>query len=240
VTASDDGTARVWDTRTGKPLTKPLVHHRTVSVVLGGPAMLHIATHGFYGFFASLPECSPSARRDLIVHKDDVVVGTTLVHLDDRFVHRLLDRQHTIAAVAFSPDGGRVVTASWDETARVWDARTGKPLTEPITHLDHVVAVAFSPDGERILTASGDCTARVWDARTGKPLTKPLRGQSAIIAAAFSPDGTRVVTASRDGATRAWELPLDNGSLDDWKRRARCGVFALEDGVLVDNHAPCP
>src|SRR5882757_7777027 len=69
-------------------------------------------------------------------------------------------------ATAFSPDGTRVVTASADHTARVWDARTGKPLTEPLEHRNSVNAVAFSPDGARVVTASDDTTARVWDVRT--------------------------------------------------------------------------
>jgi len=57
---------------------------------------------------------------------------------------------------------------------------------------------------------------------------------------AFSPDGTRVVTASDDHTARVRELPIDSGSVDDWKRRARCGVFTLDGGLLTDNHSPCP
>jgi WD40 repeat protein len=129
---------------------------------------------------------------------------------------------------------------STDGTARVWDARTGKPLTEPLTHQGEVVAAAFSPDGARVVTASTDGTARVWDAHTGKPLTEPLAHQGEVVAAAFSPDGTRVVTASGDKTARVWELPLDPGSLDDWQRRARCGMFRLDGGGLVDSQDPCP
>ena len=80
-----------------------------------------------------------------------------------------LAHQGEVLAAAFSPDGSRVVTASDDRTARVWDARTGKPLTEPLAHQGTVRAAAFSPDGARVVTASDDKTARVWDARTGKP-----------------------------------------------------------------------
>jgi len=48
---------------------------------------------------------------------------------------------------AFSPDGARAVTASVNKTARVWDARSGKPLTEPRAHQGHVMVATFSPDG---------------------------------------------------------------------------------------------
>ncbi len=65
-------------------------------------------------------------------------------------------------SAVFSPDGTRVVTASWDKTARVWDAVTGKSLSRPFEHQDRVWSAAFSPDGTRVVTASWDRTAQVW------------------------------------------------------------------------------
>jgi WD40 repeat protein/tetratricopeptide (TPR) repeat protein len=112
----------------------------------------------------------------------------------------------------FSPDGKRVVTASWDSTARVWDAQTGRPLTEPLKHSGQVWSAQFSPDGKRIVTASEDFNggaARVWDAQTGQPLTEPLKHTIWVISAQFSPDGKRLVTAtgdpSRAGEARVWD-----------------------------------
>jgi WD40 repeat protein len=64
----------------------------------------------------------------------------------------------------FSPPGTRVVTASEDQTARVWGA-AGEPLSCPLEHQGVVWAAAFSPDGMRVVTASLDRTARVWDIR---------------------------------------------------------------------------
>ena len=82
-----------------------------------------------------------------------------------------------VSSAAFSPDGKRIVTASADKTARLWDAETGKPIGEPLTgHKDAVLSAAFSPDGKRIVTASDDKTARLWDAETGKPIGEPLTG----------------------------------------------------------------
>ena len=68
-----------------------------------------------------------------------------------------------VNSAQFSPDGQRVVTASWDKTARVWDAFSGKPIGEPMKHDDVVNLAQFSPDGQRIVTASEDKTARLWD-----------------------------------------------------------------------------
>ena len=116
-----------------------------------------------------------------------------------------LEHQARVVSAAFSPDGTRVVTASSDGTARVWDAASGTPVTRPLVHQAAVMSAAFSPDGTRVVTASGDKTARMWDAATGTPLTRPLEHQAAVVSAAFSPDGTRVVTASWDMTARVWD-----------------------------------
>jgi WD40 repeat protein len=74
-----------------------------------------------------------------------------------------------VLSAAFSPDSTRIVTASADDSARLWDAGTGKPICEPLRgHEDAVLSAAFSPDGNRIVTASQDKTARLWDAESGK------------------------------------------------------------------------
>jgi WD40 repeat protein len=118
-----------------------------------------------------------------------------------------LGHEDSASSATFSPDGTRIVTASWDKTARVWDAATGKPIGEPLAgHGDVVRSAAFSPDGKRIVTASWDKTARVWDAATGKPIGEPLAGHGDIVnSATFSPDGTRIVTASWDKTARVWD-----------------------------------
>jgi Flp pilus assembly protein TadD len=72
--------------------------------------------------------------------------------------------------VAINPDGTRIVTASWDKTAKVWDARTGTTTLDLKGHTGVVSSVAFSLDGTRIVTGSADRTENVWDARTGQEL----------------------------------------------------------------------
>ena len=111
----------------------------------------------------------------------------------------------TVISASFSPDGKRVVTASGDKTARVWDADTGKPVGEPMTHGEAVHSASFSPDGKRVVTASWDKTARVWDADTGKPVGEPMTHGDRVYSASFSPDGKRVVTASGDKTARVWD-----------------------------------
>src|SRR2546423_1564847 len=84
-----------------------------------------------------------------------------------------------VLSARFSPDGSRIITGSFDKTARVWDAVTGNNLVTLIGHEEVVWSVGFSPDASRIVTASGpvnflhntaDTTARVWDAAVGKEI----------------------------------------------------------------------
>jgi hypothetical protein len=108
----------------------------------------------------------------------------------------------------FSPDGQRVVTASDDKTARLWDAASGKSLAVLSGHEGRVYSAAFSPDGRRVVTASDDKTARLWDAASGKSLavlSHYVGPVGAVNLAAFSPDGQRVVTASSYGTAQLWD-----------------------------------
>ena len=108
-------------------------------------------------------------------------------------------------SAAYDSDGGRIVTASYDKTARIWDAATGKTLTVLRGHQDWVMSAAFSPDGKRIVTASRDRTVRIWDAASGQQLTVLSGHQDVVVSGAFSPDGTRIVTASYDKTARVWD-----------------------------------
>jgi WD40 repeat protein len=110
-----------------------------------------------------------------------------------------------VTSAAFSPDGARIVTASFDQTARVWDADSGQMLRELKGHSRAVNSAALSTDGARIVTASSDNTARVWDAASDEML-RELKGHgSPVMSAAFSPDGARIVTASGDTTARVWD-----------------------------------
>jgi WD40 repeat protein len=115
-----------------------------------------------------------------------------------RYNARQTLRGHTrgLNAVAYSPDGKRIVTSSSDNTAKVWDAGTGREILTLPGHTHFVYRVAYSPDGKRIATGSWDKTAKVWDATTGR-LLFTLEGHANLICGlAYSPDGKRIVTAS--------------------------------------------
>src|SRR5271165_5294020 len=114
-----------------------------------------------------------------------------------------LDHQDSVNDAAFSPDGTRILTASWDKTAKLWDAASGK-LIVSFAHQGIVWRAAFSSDGTRILTASADKTAKLWDAASGT-LIVSFAHQAIVYNAAFSPDGARILTASADKTAKLWE-----------------------------------
>jgi WD40 repeat protein/transcriptional regulator with XRE-family HTH domain len=109
-------------------------------------------------------------------------------------------------SVAYSPDGTRLVTASQDHTAKVWDSATGKEMMTLQGHTAPVNTVAYSADGTRIATGSDDHTAKIWDASSGAELFTITGHGDAIFRVEFSPDSLRVVTAGADKTARIWDV----------------------------------
>ena len=81
-----------------------------------------------------------------------------------RVLYTLIGHSADVVFIAFSPDGRRIATASYDRTAKLWDTATGREVFTLRGHAGAVVGLAFSPDGHRIVSTSFDDTARVWDA----------------------------------------------------------------------------
>ncbi|KAJ4488963.1 WD40-repeat-containing domain protein, partial [Lentinula edodes] len=113
----------------------------------------------------------------------------------------------SVYSVQYSPMGDKIGTGCDDDTVRIWDARTGSQIGEPLQgHNNLVSSVAFSPDGTRIVSGSYDRTLRIWDARTGAQIGVPLQGhEDWVRSVTFSPDGTRIVSGSNDKTLRIWD-----------------------------------
>jgi WD40 repeat protein len=136
-----------------------------------------------------------------------------LVYPYDSNVQVLRGHTGPILSAAFSPDGTRIVTSSWDNTARVWTQQPDGSWTFVVLrgHTGSVNSAVFSPDGTRIVTASADHTARVWTEQPNGTWTSVvLQGHAdRVKSAAFSPDGTRIVTSSWDNTGRVWTQQPD-------------------------------
>lgn len=121
-----------------------------------------------------------------------------------------LARAIWVNAVAISADGRLAASSSTDATARLWDLETGRQLAILTGHLDTIWDVAFTPDGKRLLTASSDGTLGVWD-MASMSLQALLHGHTGRInQVQATPDGRLAITASDDATLRAWDL--DNRS----------------------------
>jgi WD40 repeat protein/serine/threonine protein kinase len=109
-----------------------------------------------------------------------------------------------VSSVAFSPDGTRLASGSWDKTVKVWDGRTGRELHTLKGHTAAVTSVAFSPDGTRLVSGSMDKTVKVWDGRTGREIFTFKGHTGEVHSVTFAPDGTRLAGGSED-TVKVWE-----------------------------------
>jgi WD40 repeat protein len=233
VTALFDGTARIWDARTGIQLQVLNAHPHVagtpayadiVKTALYSPDGKRILTADAGGVVRTWEARSGAPLRIIAEHLRDLQSAAyspdgTLIAASGGLGVRILDAStgelkvaikgpdEGINSAVFSPTGTRVVAASDDGTARVWDVRSGQQLLTLTGHNGKVMSASYSPDGKTILTASRDSTARVWDAETGLQLKElPANAVHAQVwFAAYAPDGKTFATAGTDKTVRVWD-----------------------------------
>jgi len=224
LTASLDGTARIWDAQTGTEITRFEGHDGRVTSAVYAPDGATILTAGDDGT-ARIWDAQTSTevtrfkghggRAMSAVYAPD---GTAVLTADDDGTAHIWDVR-TGAEIArfeghgcgfvsavYAPDGTAILTAGLDGTARIWDVRTGTETARFEGHGAWVSSAIYAPDGATVLTAGHDGIARIWDVRTGFEVARFKGHRGRITNAFYAPDGTAVLTVGNDGRARIWDV----------------------------------
>ncbi|HAJ60434.1 MAG TPA: hypothetical protein DCP31_15155, partial [Cyanobacteria bacterium UBA8543] len=182
ISASADGTLKVWDAKSGQSLRAWQGHTAPVNAVTLTPD----------------GQQAVSVSADGTMRVWDIKTGQSLPTVEG----------HTapVNAVAVTPDGQQVISASLDGILRVWDLKNGKSIRTLEGHTASVNAVAVTPKGQQVVSALNDGNLIIWDAKSGQSLST-LEGHTApVLGVAVTPDGQQAVSASADSTLRVWDL----------------------------------
>lgn len=180
ITASSDGSAKIWDARRGLLVTSLNGHTDKLNSA-------HFNQEGNRAVTAS-----DDGRAKIWNIPSGKLVATLTGHTGK------------VVSAEFNQQGNFVVTASHDKTAQIWDAITGICKVILTGHMGAVNSAQFNRKGNLVVTASDDCTAKIWSSETGLVLTT-LVELGAVVSAQFNGQDSLVMTASSSYAT-LWDF----------------------------------
>jgi cytochrome c len=223
LTTSDDMTAILWDLGALKPIRTLKGHTHKVMALAVAPGGKLAAT-GSWDKTVRLWDLESETARLVITHNSPInsVVfadrGRTIVAGDHNgritiwdvatggLKGRLEGHRMGITQLSVAPDGARLLSASIDETMRLWDLKSMTEVRSYSEHDGQVYAAAFSPDGKIGLSGGRLGYLIEWDLATGKPIRTIKAHDSIVWAAKMTPDGRFAVSASSDEKVRVWHL----------------------------------
>ena len=124
---------------------------------------------------------------------------------ESRIVGRFKGHKSRIRSIGVSPDGKLCASASYDNTARIWDIQSGECLQTLSGHEDWVMSASFGNDGKWLLTASYDGTARIWETATGR-CKHTFRSNSNRIESAIFANSKQLLLGGENGCVELWDI----------------------------------
>lgn len=213
VTGSDDQFARLWDTNTGQLLVPPLEHVEAVRFVTfskDGGRIATISQGNTISVFETAsgrPICEPVQLRSpgvfaqftpddrslIVLCSDSTISLHTFVQPPPYTV--ILAQVGRVHSASFSLDGRRLLTASANGHAQLWDVPSGRSI-QTFDHGTPLVSAAMSAEGSQIVTAGTDQIVRLWEASSGQMLGQPLRESNQVFSVHFLPDRQVAITTA--------------------------------------------
>lgn len=193
--ASMDKTAQVWDSATGRTLFVQRGHSDGVAAVSWSPDGRYVVSGGL-DKMVHVWEWTKDSRRNFF----------TSFLFSDRSARTYRGHSQRINAVAWSPNGRLIASASGDKTIHVWDPSNGKTTLTYRNVGGATNALTWAPDSRRIAAASNDKTVQVWDVMTPNLLSAYHGHSSYVMGVAWAPDGKRIASVSVDRTLQVWTI----------------------------------
>jgi WD40 repeat protein len=125
-----------------------------------------------------------------------------------------------VVSLAFSPDGGRLLSGSIDNTVRLWDVDGGREIRRFDGHNGGIFSLDFSPDGQYFASGSPDASVIIWQTESGELLRRLDDLDGSVSGVAFDPGGERLWAAA-GSQVRSWTPILDLDHLLEWTQANR-------------------
>ena len=217
---SHDKTIKVWDAKNGRCTQTLKAHAHWVNhLALSTDFALRV---GAYDHTGKKPQNEQQERELALKNYNKVArIGgrdsERLVSASDDFtmflwdpehstkpIHRMTGHQKLVNHVSFSPDGRYVASASFENSVKLWDGRTGKFIASLRGHVAPVYQTAWSSDSRLLVSCSKDSTLKVWDIRSRKLLCDLPGHKDEVYAVDWSVDGGKVASGGKDKTVRLW------------------------------------